>query len=148
MGLQQYIDTDMPKDSKSALYAFLFHLRTPLAGIRTIAAVIDKLAGTDIPIEAREWFRKWLPKVDLWLNSAIQLTELLGKSESQDQGWKALIQQLLTTLDGVEVAADEAKKIPYSEVIAFGDLLHSIISSIEHISDDYKVMKELLPTLD
>src|SRR5688500_12015800 len=104
----------MSINSKSALHEFLFHLRTPLAGIQGVARLAAKaeITGISVPLQAREWLEKWLPKVDSWLQKVIELTELLGRGETEDQDWKSLIQQLIIDLNGVEIAAREAHDIP------------------------------------
>ena len=141
---------DMSKKSKTALHAFLFNLRTPLASIRGLAALVekDKRANTQFPLEGHEWLAKWVPKVEVWWNNVLELTELSSRSGVEDYDGKALIKQLMSTLEGVEVAADEAKEIPHSETYVSGDILHMIISSIEHLRDEYKAMQALLPTLE
>ena len=140
----------MLKKSKSALHAFLFYLRTPLASIRSVATFVDKneIEDRQFPLEACEWLRKWIPKVDIWFQKAVELTEFCGRSEDEEYDWKALIQQLLFSLEGVEVAALEFNDILSSDKDVSGDLVHMIRNSIEHINDDYKTMQELLPKLD
>jgi hypothetical protein len=139
----------MSKDSKSTLHEFLFQLRTPLAGIRGVAALANKaeIIGSPFPPEAHEWLSKWLLKVDIWWKEAVGLTELLGQAENEDQDWKGMIEKLISTLDGVEVASKEAHNIPISETEAPGDLVRMMVHSISHIHDYYKDMQELLPTL-
>jgi len=140
----------MLKNSRSALHAFLFDLRTPLASIRGAALLIDRAEMPDslVPAEAREWLSKWLPKVDIWLKNAIELTELYAQSRAEDRDWKKLIQQLMSILEGVETAARDVKDIPLSGKESPGDVLHMIVSSIEYINNSYRAMQELLPTLD
>ena len=139
----------MSKNSKSALHEFLFHLRTPLASIRGAGALVNKaeIIGISVPPEAREWLNKWLPKVDIWLKAAVELTELSEHVETEDRDWKGLTQQLISTLDGVEVAAKEAHDIPLAETEEPGNLLRMMVQSIAYIDDRYKDMQELLPTL-
>ena len=139
----------MLKNSKSALDEFLFHLRTPLASIRGAAAMANKaqIIGVSVPAEAHAWLHKWLPKVDIWLKKADELTELSGQVETEDQDWKGLIQQLISALDGVEVAAREAYDIPLAETEEPGDLVRMMVRSIDYIYEHYKDMQELLPVL-
>ena len=139
----------MSISSDSALHEFLFHLRTPLASIRGAAGLINKaeIVGNSVPPEAHEWLHKWLPKVNVWWREAIELTELLGQTEGEDHDWKGSIQQLISTLDGIEVAAREAQDIPLAERKEPGDLVRMMVQSINYIYDHYKDMQELLPTL-
>jgi len=141
---------DMSNKSKTALHALLFNLRTPLASIRGLATFVDKdkTANAQFPLEGHEWLTKWVPKVEVWWNKAIELTELSGRSDVEDYDWKALIEKLMSSLEGVEDAADEARKIPHSATYVSGDILHMIISSMEHLRDEYKAMQALLPTFE
>ena len=139
----------MSINSKSALHEFLFHLRTPLASIQGVARLVAKaeITGISVPLEAREWLEKWLPKVDRWLQKVIELTELLGRGETEDQDWKSLIQQLMIDLDGVEIAAREAHDIPLAGTEEPGDFVRIMVQGIKYVYDHYKNMEELLPTL-
>jgi hypothetical protein len=141
---------DMSKESKAALHGFLFNLRTPLASIRGFAAFVekDKTTNAQFPLEGHEWLRRWAPEVEVWWNKTLELTELCGRSNVEDYDWKALIEQLMSALHGIEVAADEATKIPHSETYVSGDMLHMIISSMEHLRDAYKATQALLPKLE
>ena len=139
----------MSMTSKRALHAFLFHLRTPLSSISGLAKLIEsaEIPSDKLPSEAHAWLTKWLPNVETWLKSTYDLTEFYGKSKDEDHDWKALIQQLIITLEGVEIAAKEANEIPHSEKNEPGDLLPMIINSMQHIDDSCKEIQELLPTL-
>jgi hypothetical protein len=142
------------KNSRSELYEFLFHLRTPLASIRGAAQMADhdERLGSPVPAEARAWIGKWGPKIDTWLDEVMALSALCGRSKSEDHDWKKLIQDLISSLDGVEVAAKEASDIPFSvkeESDQDGPhmVCRMIINSIGYIHDHYKAMQELLPAL-
>jgi len=143
----------MSNRSKTALHNFLFHLRTPLYSVSGVKAVIEKnvvLKG-EFPPEAHAWLSKWASSVDIWLKSAVDFTELyFAKDDDDDESrdWKALIQQLLSILEGVEIAAIEAKNIPYSNEHKPGDFLLMLINSINYVNDRRKETQELLPTLD
>ena len=139
----------MSINSKSALHEFLFQLRTPLAGIQGVARLVAKaeITGISVPLQAREWLEKWLPKVDRWLQKVIELTELLGRGETEDQDWKSLIQQLIIDLDGVEIAAREAHDVPLPGTDEPGDFVRIMVQGIKYVYDHYKNMQELLPTL-
>jgi hypothetical protein len=141
----------MSNNSKSTLHTFLFHLRTPLSGLSGVKAMIEKDVvpkGRFSP-EAHEWVSNWSPDVDVWLKSAVDFTELyFAKDIGKNHDWKALIQQLLSILEGVEVAAREANNIPHSDVDQPGDMLSMLIHSINYVNDRCKEMKDLLPTLE
>jgi hypothetical protein len=139
----------MSKNSKSELDEFLFHLRTPLASLRGVAILVEKveIPGNPFPPEAREWINKWMPKVDLWLKKVTELTSMSGESKAEDHNWKDLIQDLISSFDGLEIAASEAHNIPLSEKSEPGDVVRMIVSLIDYINERYKAMRELLPTL-
>jgi len=141
----------MSNNSESALHNFLFHLRTPLAGISGVKAMIEKdvVSKSELPPEAHEWISIWSPKVDGWLKSAVDFTELyFAKDDGENHDWKALIQQLLSILEGVETAARDAENIPHSVENKPGDVLFMLIHSINYVNDRCKETKELLPTLE
>jgi len=139
----------MDKNSKSELKEFLFHLRTPLAGIRGAATLVSKVeeVNNSFSLEAHEWLYKWIPKVDVWLKEVVELTEICGIPTPEEQDWKRLIQHLISTLDGVETATREANKIPLSRTEKPGDVVRMMVSSINYINEHYKAMQDLLPTL-
>jgi hypothetical protein len=141
----------MSNNSKTALHNFLFHLRTPLSGINGVKAIIEKnvVLKDEFPPEAHAWLSKWGSSVDIWLKSAVDFTELyFAKDDDESHDWKALIQQLLSILEGVEIAAREAENIPHSNEHKPGDLLFMLINSINYVSDRWKETQELLPTLE
>ena len=139
----------MSISSYSALHEFLFHLRTPLAGIRGAAALANKTEILDIPVppEAQVWLKKWLPKVNIWYKEAIELTEQLGQAEGEDHDWKGSIQQLISTLDGIEIAAREAHGIPLADKQEPGDVVRMMVHQIDYINNQYKHIQEVLPDL-
>lgn len=139
----------MSINSYSVLHEFLFHLRTPLAGIRGAGELINKIeiAGNSVPLEAHEWLHKWLPTVNVWWKVAVELTELLGHAEGKDHDWKGLVQQLISALHGVEVAAQEAHDIPLAKTEEPGDLVRMMVQSIDRIYDCYLHMQELFPKM-
>jgi hypothetical protein len=141
----------MSNNSKSALHNFLFHLRTPLASISGVKAMIEKdiVSKGEFPSEAHEWITNWSPKVDVWLKSAVDFTEIyFAKYDGENHDWKALIQQLLSILEGVEIAAREAENIPHSSEYKAGDGISLLIHSMNYVNDRCKDTKELLPTLE
>jgi len=139
----------MSISSYSALHEFLFHLRTPLAGIRGAAALANKTEILDIPVppEAQVWLKKWLPKVNIWYKEAIELTEQLGQAEGEGHDWKVSIQQLISTLDGIEIAAREAHSIPLADKQEPGDVVRMMVHQIDYINNQYKHIQEVLPDL-
>ncbi len=140
----------MSNNSKSALHNFLFHLRTPLTSISGVKAMIEKdvVSKEKFPPEAYAWVSNWAPNVDIWLKTALDFTEsYFAKNDGEDHNWKALIQQLLSILEGVEIAAREAGNIPHASEDKPGDVLSLLIHSINYVNDRCKETKELLPTL-
>jgi len=142
------------KNSRSELYEFLFHLRTPLASIRGAAQMAehDERLGSPVPADVRIWIGKWGPKIDTWLEEVMALSALCGRSKPEDHDWKKLIQNLISSLEGVEVAAKEANDIPFSdkeesERDGSQTVCRMIINSIGYIHDHYRAMQELLPAL-
>jgi len=81
------------------------------------------------------------------LKEAVELTELLGQAKNEDQDCKGLIEQLMSTLDGVKAAAGEAHTIPLPGTDESVDLIRMMVQSISRIYEHYKDMQELLPTL-
>jgi hypothetical protein len=141
----------MSNNSETALHNFLFHLRTPLASLSGIKAMLEKgvVSNDKLPSEAHEWITNWATKVDGWLKSAVDFTKLyFAKDDGEIHDWKALTQQLLSTLKDVEIAAREAENIPHSNENKPGDVLSMLVQSINYVNDRYKEMKELLPSLD
>ena len=99
--------------------------------------------------EAHEWVLKWSPNIDVWLKNAVGFTELyFAKDSGKNHDWKALIQQLMSILEGVEIAAREANNIPHSVEDQPRDMVSLLIHSINYVNDRCKEMKELLPTLE
>jgi hypothetical protein len=137
----------MSNNYESELNEFLFHLRTPLNSIRGTITLVDKaeVVGIKFSPEAREWLRKWAPKVDIWLNEVIELTALYRNSEPQDHDWEKLMQHLLSTLEGAETAAREANDIPLSISEEPGDFVRMMVNSINYINYHYKAMRDLFP---
>ena len=141
----------MSNNSKTELHNFLFHLRTPLYGISGVKAIIEKNVALkdELHPEAHAWLSKWASSVDIWLKSAVDFTELyFAKDDDESHDWKALIQQLLSILEGVDIAAREAKNIPHPNEQKPGDFLLMLINSINYVNDRRKETQELLPTLD
>lgn len=141
----------MSNDSKTALHNFLFHLRTPLASLSGVKAMVEKgvVSKDELPSEAREWVTNWATNVDRWLKSARDFTEFyFAKDNGEIHDWKVLIQQLLSLLEGVEIAARDAEKIHHSSGNRPGDVLFVLVHSINYVNDRCKEMKELLPTLE
>ena len=142
----------MSNRSKIALDNFLFELRTPLHSVSGVRMLIENNADLrgEFPPKAHAWFSKWASSVDIWLKSAVDFTELYFAKDDNDEGhdWKALIQQLLSILEGIEIAAREAKSIPHINEYKHGDFLSMLINSINYVNDRRKEIQELLPTLE
>ena len=141
----------MSNRSKTELHNFLFHLRTPLHSVCGVRLLIENNADIrgEFPPEAHAWLSKWASSVDFWLKNAVDFTELyFAKDDDESHNWKALIQQLLSILENVDIAAREAKNIPHSNEQKPGDFLLMLINSINYVNDRRKETQELLPTLD
>ena len=109
----------------------------------------NKTEILDIPVppEAQVWLKKWLPKVNIWYKEAIELTEQLGQAEGEGHDWKVSIQQLISTLDGIEIAAREAHSIPLADKQEPGDVVRMMVHQIDYINNQYKHIQEVLPDL-
>ena len=94
------------------LHKFLFHLRTPLSGIRG-ASLLAKQMHEKLPKSLFTWLEKWRPAVEKWLSAEVTAHSYFRDGEAHD--WKEIIYEMAENMKDVSVAYIEGQDLEVPE---------------------------------
>jgi hypothetical protein len=104
---------DISLNSSYLLNTFLFHLRTPLHGIKS-ASQIAKQYPEKVHVSVHNWLKEWTPVVDAWISA--EANAHLYK-DGKEHNWKQIVFEMAENMKDADVACDEAQnfEIPESD---------------------------------
>ena len=99
-------------DGPFLLSKFLFHLRTPLSGIKG-ASQLARHMNKNLPANLLNWLEKWNPAVERWIIAEEKAHTFLRDGEEHD--WKQIIYEMAEDMKDVSIALAEGQTLEIPE---------------------------------